>query len=81
MGPVIHYPKFAREKQNGVILDAFSTVMDICPTVLELAGVAHPARKGKAGMFRGREVAPMRGKSWVSNYSELLDYKEPTPAA
>jgi arylsulfatase len=34
--------------------------MDIAPTVLELAGIAHP---GTA--YRGRDVAPMRGRSLV----------------
>jgi arylsulfatase len=34
--------------------------MDIAPTVLELAGVAHPGTE-----YQGREVAPMRGGSLV----------------
>ena len=37
--------------------------MDLCPTFLDLAGIQHPAARD--GMFRGRKVAPMRGKSWV----------------
>ena len=41
-----------------------ATVMDIAPTVLELAGTAHP---GTA--YRGREVAPMRGRSLVAYLS------------
>ena len=63
---VIHYPKFTKEKQNGSIIRGFSSVMDICPTILDLAGVQHPAAMGKSAMFQGRKVAPMRGKSWVS---------------
>ncbi|WP_441293415.1 arylsulfatase [Mycobacterium malmoense] len=51
------WPGFDRQRQIGT---AFSTVMDIAPTVLELAGAAHP---GTA--YRGREVAPMRGRSLV----------------
>ncbi|KAF2452370.1 alkaline-phosphatase-like protein [Lineolata rhizophorae] len=62
---LIHYAKFAKEKQSGSILRPFCSVMDICPTVLDLAGVSHPAVNGKPGTFRNREVAPMRGKSWV----------------
>ncbi|RDL36188.1 Uncharacterized protein BP5553_06800 [Venustampulla echinocandica] len=62
---IIHYPKFVKEAQNGAIIDAFSTVMDICPTFLDLAGITHPAADGQPGTFRGRKVAPMRGKSWV----------------
>lgn len=62
---VVHYPKFASKYQNGAIVDAFSTVMDLCPTFLDLAGITHPAAEGQSGIFRGRKVAPMRGKSWV----------------
>jgi len=35
-------------------------VMDIAPTMLELAGIRHP------DTFEGRDVLPMAGKSWVS---------------
>ncbi|CAM1501238.1 Fc.00g104000.m01.CDS01 [Cosmosporella sp. VM-42] len=62
---LVRYPQFAREKQNGTIIRAFSSVMDICPTLLELAGVTHPASEGKPGTSRGREVVPRRDKSWV----------------
>src|SRR6202021_138859 len=51
----VTWPRFDRQHQIGT---AFSTVMDIAPTVLELAGVAHPGTE-----YRGREVAPMRGQS------------------
>jgi arylsulfatase A-like enzyme len=52
---------FARQQEVGT---AFATVMDVAPTLLELAGVAHP---GTA--YRGREVAPMRGRSLVDYLS------------
>jgi len=39
--------------------EAVLHVMDIAPTILELAGVQHPST------YRGREIAPMQGKSWV----------------
>lgn len=39
----------------------FATVMDIAPTILEMAGIKHPSP-----VFHGREVAPMRGKSMAS---------------
>lgn len=68
---VIHYPKFAKERQNGSIIRAFSSVMDICPTVLELAGARHPSADGKKAQYRGHEVAPMRGKSWVNSWCAL----------
>src|ERR1700751_1248626 len=57
----VTWPGFARQNQIGT---AFATVMDIAPTVLELAGVAHP---GTA--YRGREVVPMRGQSLVAYLS------------
>ena len=34
-------------------------VMDIAPTILELAGIRHPST------YKGRRIAPMQGKSWV----------------
>ena len=34
-------------------------VMDIVPTVLELAGIEHPS------IYKDREIAPVQGKSWV----------------
>jgi arylsulfatase A-like enzyme len=57
----VTWPGFARQ---GAIGTAFSTVMDIAPTVLELAGVAHPGTT-----YRGREVVPMRGRSLVAYLS------------
>jgi arylsulfatase A-like enzyme len=53
----VTWPGFARQAQIGT---AFATVMDIAPTVLELAGVTHPGTE-----YQGREVAPMRGASLV----------------
>ncbi|KAI8679332.1 Sulfatase domain-containing protein [Fusarium keratoplasticum] len=56
---LIRYPPLAK---TGSHTDAFCTVMDILPTVLELAGVPSPGKQ-----FRGREVVPVRGSSWVSH--------------
>ena len=53
----VTWPGFDRQHQIGT---AFTTVMDIAPTVLELAGVTHPGTE-----YRGRDVAPMRGGSLV----------------
>jgi arylsulfatase len=39
--------------------EAILHVMDITPTLLELAGVQHPST------YKGRKVAPVQGKSWV----------------
>jgi arylsulfatase A-like enzyme len=56
----VTWPGFVRQRQIGT---AFATVMDIAPTVLELAGTAHPCT------YHGREVAPMRGRSLVGYMS------------
>ncbi|MBW1789335.1 MAG: hypothetical protein JRK53_22415, partial [Deltaproteobacteria bacterium] len=39
--------------------EAVLHVMDIVPTVLELAGIEHPST------YKGREIAPVQGKSWM----------------
>lgn len=46
--------------ENGTITSAFATVMDLCPTILDMAGVSHPAPT-----YAGREVVPMRGRSML----------------
>jgi arylsulfatase A-like enzyme len=43
------------------ITDAFCTVMDFLPTILDLAGLEHPG-----AVYRGRQIAPLRGRSWKS---------------
>ncbi|KAF5719121.1 Arylsulfatase [Fusarium mundagurra] len=55
---LVRYPPFS--KAGGSHTDSFCTVMDILPTVLDLAGIPLPGNK-----FRGREVFPVRGSSWV----------------
>jgi len=37
---------------------AILNITDIAPTMLELAGIEHPAS------YKGREIAPIQGKSW-----------------
>ncbi|KAL1304460.1 hypothetical protein AAFC00_003454 [Neodothiora populina] len=46
--------------EMGSISDSFATVMDLAPTILEMAGVVHPAPT-----FQGRDVVPMRGRSML----------------
>ncbi|KAM5346004.1 hypothetical protein ACJ41O_011865 [Fusarium nematophilum] len=43
----------------GSITKAYCTVMDIVPTILDLAGLKHPGTS-----YQGREIAPLRGTSW-----------------
>ncbi|KAK8078626.1 arylsulfatase [Apiospora saccharicola] len=56
---VVRYPKLSRAGL-GTISHEFTTCMDILPTMLDLAGATHPAPN-----FKGREVVPMGGRSWV----------------
>lgn len=55
---IVRYPKFALSQ--GKVTQDFTTVMDILPTFLDMAGISHPAPN-----FRGREVVSPRGRSWV----------------
>ena len=54
---IVHYPKFLKPLS---ISHEFTTIMDILPTVLELANISHPGTT-----YRNRTVAKPKGKSWV----------------
>ena len=51
-----HYPRAVRQ---GVMNDSITTVKDVLPTLLELAGLEHPG----AGLFQGRQVQDIQGRS------------------
>jgi arylsulfatase A-like enzyme len=53
---VIRYPGF----RPAETVDTFATVMDICPTILEMAGIKHPAP-----LYRDNPIVPMRGVSML----------------
>ena len=57
---VVGFTHYSPLRRRGEIGHAFATVMDIAPTMLDLAGATHP---GTA--YRGREVAPLRGASML----------------
>jgi arylsulfatase A-like enzyme len=62
----IHWPAGRRKGIHGV----FSTAMDIAPTFLDLAGIAHPAPS-----YKGREILPPRGRSlrpWLEGRAEQV---------
>jgi arylsulfatase len=63
---LVRYPPFAR--QNGEIIPEFTTVMDILPTLLELAGTTHPGKQ-----FRGRPILTPKGASWVPYLTQKSD--------
>lgn len=58
----VRFPDFARQQS---ISHTFTTVMDITPTLLELAGITHPGRH-----YKGRQVAEVRGSSWLPYLQE-----------
>lgn len=51
---------FPRRFTSGVTSSVFTSVMDITPTLLELAGIEHPGNH-----YRGREVHPPDGISLI----------------
>jgi arylsulfatase len=54
---ILHYPPGEAE---GMRYGHFLSVMDVLPTLLELAGVEHPGTR-----YRGREVHPVKGRSFA----------------
>ncbi|CAF5000339.1 unnamed protein product, partial [Rotaria sp. Silwood1] len=64
---IVHYPKLRSPLK---ISRAFTTVMDILPTVLDLANVPHPGT-----IFRNRTVVTPRGKSWIPFLRQPRKYK------
>lgn len=57
---ILRYPGLVKDGKQGAIEHNFATVMDIVPTILELAGTQHPGKK-----YKGRQIEPVRGRSWV----------------
>ncbi|KAJ5312686.1 hypothetical protein N7508_003516 [Penicillium antarcticum] len=59
---------------KGGITDQFATVMDLAPSILDMAGLKHPAPT-----YQGREVVEMRGKSfhpWAIGQAERIHPKD-----
>ncbi len=54
---IVQYPKLIQE---GKIQGAMTTVMDILPTILEVAEIKHP------DTFEGKKILPLRGASMLS---------------
>ena len=61
----VRFPGFYRQ---GEISDAFLSVADIAPTLLEAAGIPN-----HNGSFAGRKVQSMTGKSWVGYLGGMRD--------
>ncbi|MDP3492014.1 MAG: arylsulfatase [Hyphomonadaceae bacterium] len=61
----IRFPGFYRQ---GEISNAFLSVADIAPTMLEAAGIPN-----HNGWFEGRKVQPITGKSWIGYLGGVRD--------
>jgi arylsulfatase A-like enzyme len=59
-GTIVHYPK--RIKEQGGLRSQFSHVIDVAPTVLELAGIAEPTE------VNGVRQSPYEGTSIVYSF-------------
>lgn len=66
---IVHHPTLIPQDHRGSVKHGFTTVMDILPTVLDLAGVAHPGRE-----FQGRQVVLPRGSSWKKYLTNEEDF-------
>lgn len=56
---ILNYPPMTSSKGGGID-HCFANVMDLAPTILDLARITHPAPT-----YRSREIVPMRGTSWL----------------
>ncbi|RDW57176.1 arylsulfatase-4 [Coleophoma cylindrospora] len=69
---IVRFPRFSRAS-SGNYTHEFGTVMDILPTLLEMANIPSVGKS-----FRGRDVMPVRGKSWVPYLSAAAENIHPT---
>lgn len=65
----VHYPKFQRQAE---ISNRFASVMDIMPTILDLANTKHPGEE-----YKGRRVATMKGRSLVPYLEKRATHLHP----
>ncbi|KAH7034624.1 putative arylsulfatase [Microdochium trichocladiopsis] len=64
---IIRYPSITVPKMpGGAVSHDFTTVMDILPTILDLAGVSPPVAH-----YRQRAIAALRGRSWIPHLRGL----------
>jgi len=75
----IRVPTFIRlpgAARNGAISAEFGTVMDIAPTLLDLAGIEHPGSQ-----YRGRDIVGMRGRTLARYLNGDTDLVHPAGTA
>lgn len=61
---ILRYPPLTQSR-GGTVDHSFATVMDIAPTLLDLAQTAHPGTH-----YQGRPVVPIRGTSWLPHLTD-----------
>lgn len=74
--PLVVKPAIQNLNVCGKITNRFCTVMDVVPTLLELAGAIHPGTE-----YKGRRVEKLRGKSWVTYLQGIQKLNEPNAVA
>lgn len=62
---------FPGAKVKGRVDETLLSVMDIYPTVLEMAGIEHPGTE-----YQGRSIAALQGKSWIASLAGDRDSAE-----
>lgn len=72
---VVAFASGAGLERRNEVGDAFSTVMDVMPTLLDLAGATHPAPN-----YKGRAVVPMMGRSLAPYLSGQTNAVHPKDA-
>lgn len=72
---VVAFASGAGLARKAEIGHAFSTVMDVMPTLLELAGAAHPGAE-----YRGRPLEPMMGRTLAPYFAAESDEVHPGDA-
>lgn len=66
---IVHHPNAIPESHRGDVKHGFATVMDILPTILDLAEIQHPGTQ-----FRGRQVVKPKGLSWKNYITGESDF-------
>ena len=69
---IVRYPPLIGTETQPLVNRAFSTALDIMPTILDLANVKHPAAAclgSEMAPYRDRKVYGMKGHSWVGHLS------------
>ncbi|KAI9689333.1 MAG: hypothetical protein M1822_009984 [Bathelium mastoideum] len=64
---ILRYPPLTSARPEESIEHTFCTVMDLYPTILDLAHATYPT-----DTYHGRAIVPLRGKSWLDYLAHQL---------